>query len=594
MSVDNTLQEASLKILLWNIQFLGGGPSRGPRTEDQLKEIAAIIAKEDPDLVVILEVMTSGKIAGEKEWSKWEVTLYRGIDAMMCRIMKLSKQDYLDCIGDGAPDDCKIAEIMYGIPEDVADSIRTQYDSVIRSLTIDFRYGPIAIRNGSMQFTGSSGSVKTGSGWVLVPPDTSQPGGANVQEAPSPDPEWALEGANDTVEWTDLRLKKVETAMSDANNPQHFVFQLKDISVALETKKQLALLYLRLSKLVNDKMTGKGIATRPSLSSSFEDSILEAGQMTQVNIVTYFDKWWKCANVCREYYSRFEREGEQIDEPEVSKLTGINEARFILKTAGFQDGSIWPPEIASPDLIQEKALPRFGETIAFAWKHSKLAAPSPQPLALAGFLRRPVYQIDFKLVAPASGEFRMLGWHAPSNCKKNEPARINDFEVLRQILNGTPYPSLTLGDFNIPTNIDQVAKDCKIFFDTFGWPKDHFRTLSTLSKDRFCNAFDKIFFNRNHFSHLKFIKPLDKEVFVRQYSDHIPVTLNLPLKLFESDSFGFAAPLDRNKVERTSIKKLNFPSQMDRSEASFQANTNRQRERRTAKKSGIRLGSQGY
>ena len=51
-----------IRILLWNLQDLGGGPSRGPeRPGWVIDRIASIISECDPDVIVILEVKKLGR-----------------------------------------------------------------------------------------------------------------------------------------------------------------------------------------------------------------------------------------------------------------------------------------------------------------------------------------------------------------------------------------------------------------------------------------------------------------------------------------------------------------------------------------------------
>jgi hypothetical protein len=53
----NIMDRYGLRIMSWNLQDLGGGPSRSPkRTDKVIRDIAAIIEECDPDICVILEV----------------------------------------------------------------------------------------------------------------------------------------------------------------------------------------------------------------------------------------------------------------------------------------------------------------------------------------------------------------------------------------------------------------------------------------------------------------------------------------------------------------------------------------------------------
>lgn len=52
-----------LRVVSWNLQDLGGGPSRGPRrSEKAIRRIARVIAELDPDICVLLEVKLAGRL----------------------------------------------------------------------------------------------------------------------------------------------------------------------------------------------------------------------------------------------------------------------------------------------------------------------------------------------------------------------------------------------------------------------------------------------------------------------------------------------------------------------------------------------------
>lgn len=58
-----TAPPRELRVMAWNLQDLGGGPSRGPtRSDETIRRIAHVIRELDPDICALLEVKLSGRL----------------------------------------------------------------------------------------------------------------------------------------------------------------------------------------------------------------------------------------------------------------------------------------------------------------------------------------------------------------------------------------------------------------------------------------------------------------------------------------------------------------------------------------------------